>query len=409
MHVVEVSVPVNSSLFSLQAVVTYLLTILLGGMYALVAPTLSLFLSQEIGVRPFAVGAFFIGAALTSILYGHFLGSWSDTLKQRHGLILGGMCLGGAACFVFASTHNYWLILAAGITFFSLSSAVIPQVFALTREYADHCLPADKMALFNAIVRSCIAIAWVAAPSVGFLLQAWIGFEFQYYLVGALYIGVGVIAFFTLPHVPKSHARKPALRLPQGNSGMILAIIAFALLFGANHSYVLGLPLLLSQELDAPAHMAGWLMGTAAALEIPVMLLAGWLANRLSLMGMIRFGCSAAVAFYGAVWQTSDVWQLFALQILNAMFVGCIAGLGITLFQNKMPGKAGVASTLFTNTNQVGNVLGSVFIAVFADLFGYQHLYAINMLAAILALIALFLLKEDRKEQTVVQREAAVA
>lgn len=373
--------PINSSLFSPQTVLIYLLTILLGGMYALVGPTLSLYLSQESGARPLAVGAFFIGTALTSILYGHFLGAWSDKLKQRHGLILAGMCLGGLACIVFATSSHYWVVLSAGLTLFSLSSAVLPQVFALTREYADHSLADEKTALFNAIVRSCIAIAWVAAPPLGFFLQAWMGFTAQYYLVGGLYICVGAVAYVFLPHIPKSSTPKQAPQLPHGNSAMVLAMIAFALLFGANHSYVLGLPLLVTQELQAPAHMAGWLMGTAAALEIPVMLIAGWLANRLGLIGMIRFGCAAAVALYAAVWQADSVWQLFALQLLNAIFIGCIAGLGITLFQNMMPGKAGVASTLFTNTNQAGNVLGSVFIAIFADLYGYQHLYAVNMLA----------------------------
>lgn len=396
--------PVNASLFSPRTVVTYLLTILLGGMYALVAPTLSLYLSQEVGMRPFAVGVFFIGTALSSIVYGHYLGAWSDKLERRHGLILGGMCFGGAGCFVFAATTNYWLILIAGLTLFSLSSAVLPQIFAITREYADHSLPESKTALFNAIVRSCIAVAWVAGPPVGFFLQAWVGFEAHYFWVGILYITMGVIAFYALPHTPKSTAPKSALQLPQDNAGMVLAVIAFALLFGANHSYVLGLPLLVSQELDAPAHMAGWLMGTAAALEIPVMLLAGWLASRLSLIGMIRFGCSAAVALYCAVWQADSLTQLFALQILNAIFIGCVAGLGITLFQNMMPGKPGAASTLFTNTNQAGNVLGSLFIAVFADLFGYQHLYAVNMIAAMLALVALFLLKRDRKPQPVLRK-----
>lgn len=399
--------PVSSSLFSPQTIVIYLLTVLLGGMYALIAPTLSLYLSQESGVRPLAVGGFFVGTALMSILYGYFLGAWSDKLRQRHGLIFTGMCLGGAACFVFASTAHYWLVLLAGVTFFSLSSAVLPQVFALTREYADQCLPAEKTAMFNAIVRSCIAIAWVAAPPLGFFLQAWIGFEAQYYVVGSLYFVVGAVAYVSLPHTPKSELRKPSLQLPQGNAGIVLAVVAFALLFGANHSYVLGLPLLITQELQAPAHTAGWLMGTAAALEIPVMLIAGWLANRLGLVGMIRFGCGAAIALYAAVWQADSVWQLFALQILNATFVGCIAGLGITLFQNMMPGKAGVASATFTNTNQLGNVLGSAFVAVFADIYGYQHLYAVNMVAAMLALAALFLLKKDRGHQPFAEAAAA--
>lgn len=391
--------PASSSLFSPQALITYLLTVLLGGSYALIAPTLSLYLSQELGVRPLAVGAFFIGTALCSIVYSHMLGAWSDNLKQRHGLIFAGMCFGGAACWVFAISTSYWLVLLAGLTFFSLSSAVIPQIFAITREYADHCLPYEKTAMFNAIVRSCIAVAWVAAPPLGFFLQAWLGFSLQYSIVGALYVGVGAIAFLCLPRTPKTERPQPKPQLAQTNTGVMLAVVAFVLLFGANHSYVLGLPLLVAQELNAPAHLAGWLMGTAAALEIPVMLITGWLANRLGLVGMIRFGCAAAVGLYAAVWQAESVWQLFALQILNAVFIGCIAGLGITLFQNMLPGRAGAASTVFTNTNQAGNVLGSIFIAVFADLFGYQHLYAVNMLAAMLALVALFLLKKDRSSK----------
>jgi MFS transporter, SET family, sugar efflux transporter len=398
--VLEVVVLPNSSLFSAKTIVLYLFTILLGSMYALIAPTLSLYLSEHLGARPLAVGAFFLGTALASIVYGQFIGVWSDRIQQRHGLILAGLCMGGLACFLFAATANYWFILTAGVTLFSLSSIVLPQVFALTREYADHSLPPEKSALFNAIVRSCIAIAWVAAPPVGFFLQAWIGFEKHYVIVGLLHIFIGVFAFYVLPHTPKFSATKPSVNLPQKNAGLILAIVAFALLFGTNHSYVLGLPLLVSQELQLPAANAGWLMGTAAALEIPVMIMAGWLANRLGLIGMIRFGCLAAVGLYAGMWLASSLQQLFLLQLLNALFVGCCSGLGITLFQNMMPGKAGVASTLFTNTNQMGNIIGSIFIAVFADLFGYRHLYAINMVAAAIALVALLMIQRDRVQPT---------
>jgi SET family sugar efflux transporter-like MFS transporter len=277
-----------------------------------------------------------------------------------------------------------------------MSNAVLPQIFALSREYADQCLPPQQATLFNSIVRACIAVAWVAAPPAGFFLQGWIGFERQYLSVGICYAVAGIAAYALLPRIPRqAPAAATQIELPRGNTHILLAIAAFALLFGANHAYVLGLPLLLTQELGAPAQMAGWLMGTAAALEIPVMLLAGWLAARLRLVGILRFGCAAAVVLYLGVWQVQQVWQMFALQLLNAVFIGCIAGLGITLFQNMLPGRAGVASTLFTNTNQLGNIFGSLMIAIFADLYGYKNLYGINMLAALLAFALLLWL--DRR------------
>jgi len=112
---------------------------------------------------------------------------------------------------------------------------------------------------------------------------------------------------------------------------------------------------------------------------------------------IIRFGCVAAVGLYFCIWQAEAIWQMFALQLLNAIFVGCMGGLGITFFQNMLPGRTGVASTLFTNTNQIGNIFGSLLIAVVADIYGYKNLYAANMMAAALALGLLIWLERQSK------------
>lgn len=386
----------RNALFGPQALAIYSLTALLGGMYALVAPTLTLYLAEQFGMRPLAVGGFFVGTALANIVYSQAIARWSDRLQQRHGLILTGMSLGALACAAFALAPNYWTVLLAGLTLFSMSNAVLPQIFALSREYADHCLPPHQTTLFNSAVRACIAMAWVAAPPAGFFLQSWIGFERQYLTVGAAYAVIGVLAFIALPRIPKKARAAPAGAASPGKE-IILAMAAFALLFGANQAYVLALPLLVTRELDGAAQTAGWLMGTAAGLEIPIMLLAGWLAARLRLLLIIRFGCAAAVVLYLCVWQANAVWQMFALQILNAIFVGCLGGLGITFFQNMLPGRTGVASTLFTNTNQLGNIFGALMIALVADLFGYRNLYAANMLAALLAFSLLFWLDRNSK------------
>lgn len=387
--------PRSISLFGPRTLLVYLLTMLLGGMYALVAPTLSFYLADHFQVRPLAVGGFFVAVALANIACSQAIAHWSDRIQQRHGLILVGMLSGGLACFAFARAPNYWWALVAGITLFGLSNSVLPQIFAFSREYADRCLPAHQTTLFNAIVRACIALAWVAAPPTGFFLQSWVGFERQYFGVGAGYILIGLAAYRFLPRFAQVHNPQPSSAMPKGNRTLVLAILAFALLFSANQTYVLALPMLVSRELGAPAQMAGWLMGTAAALEIPIMLLAGWLAARFRLLSLIRVGCGAAVVLYLCVWQAGHLWQMFALQLLNATFVGCMAGLGITLFQNLVPGRAGLGSTLFTNASQLGNIFGSLAIAVVADLQGYRDLYGFNALVAILALVLLILL--DRR------------
>lgn len=392
-------------LFHPEAITLYTLTVLLGGMFALVAPTLSLFLANDIGARPFAVGGFFVALALASILWGQAVAKKSDHLHRRHGLIFSGMCAGGIACIIFSWSDHYWAIVFAGVTLLAFSNAVLPQLFALTREYADQNLAPESTTLFNALVRSCIAVAWVAAPPLGFYLHDHMGPQTQYFAIGIAYICAGLAAYFTLPNVRRKITleRKPD-NLSQSRShqrtNLVLAMVAFALLFAANHAYQLGLPLLVTNELGGAPVQCGWLMGSAAAMEIPVMILTGWLASRVALIHLLRFGCAAGIALYFLIWQADAIWQLFAVQILNALYVGCIAGLGITFFQNALPGQAGVASTLFTHSNQLGNVLGSLFISVFAELYGYQEMYALNMFAACAAMAALWMIRTESRQKT---------
>ena len=47
---------------------------------------------------------------------------------------------------------------------------------------------------------------------------------------------------------------------------------------------------------------------------------------------------------------------LLALQLLNAIYIGILAGIGMLYFQDLMPGQAGAATTLYTNTTRVAGL-----------------------------------------------------
>ena len=51
---------------------------------------------------------------------------------------------------------------------------------------------------------------------------------------------------------------------------------------------------------------------------------------------------------------------LLALQLFNAVFIGIVAGIGMLWFQDLMPGRAGSATTLFTNSISTGVILAGV-------------------------------------------------
>lgn len=48
---------------------------------------------------------------------------------------------------------------------------------------------------------------------------------------------------------------------------------------------------------------------------------------------------------------------LLGLQLLNAIFIGILGGIGMLYFQDLMPGQAGSATTLYTNTSRVGWII----------------------------------------------------
>jgi SET family sugar efflux transporter-like MFS transporter len=379
----------RNPLFSIPALVIYLNATGQALLFALVIPTLSLFVAERFEASAFWVGVFFIATAISGIAYAQLMGWWSDKTKDRRPLIALGMAGGAIACLCFAFSSSYWFTMLAGLTFFSLAFASISQIFAHARDYSDNYLGRKDAIMFMSMVRAFSAFAWVGGPALGFIFLDKIGFKGHYLVVMVCYLLGSVSASLFLPSAdgfsPAEHAQ-----LPNQKRIIVIALTAFSILYGCNQTYLIALPLFLSRELGVEATWAGWIMGTAAAIEIPVMMFAGWLGTRFSLPPLIRIGAIAPIALYIGVWQSTEVWQLFPLQICNALLIGFIAGIGMTWFQDLMPGKAGAASALYWNSTSFGSILGAITIAIFAELLGYRNVYLINALLALIATILLF-------------------
>lgn len=117
------------------------------------------------------------------------------------------------------------------------------------------------------------------------------------------------------------------------------------------------------------------------------MLLAGILAARLNPATLVRASGIAALILYIGIYFASTLWQLFALQLTNAVFVGVLAGIGISVVQAMLPGRAGSASALYTNTTHLGTLLSSLLVGGVAERFGYQSVFLANVILVLVALI----------------------
>ncbi|MBJ3816910.1 sugar efflux transporter SetB [Shimwellia pseudoproteus] len=350
---------------------------------ALQTPTLSLFLTDEVHARPAMVGLFFTGSAVIGILVSQFLAGRSDRKGDRKSLILGCCLLGMLACLLFAWNRNYFILLFVGVFLSSFGSTANPQMFALAREHADKT--GREAVMFSSILRAQVSLAWVVGPPLAYALALGFGFEVMYLCAGLAFVVCAAIVWWLLPSMPKAPqatASRPQAPARHRRDALLL-FVACTMMWGCNSLYIINMPLYIINELHLPEKLAGVMMGTAAGLEIPTMLIAGYYAKRFGKRFLLRVATAAGLLFYLGMLTLQNEIVLLGLQLLNAIFIGILAGIGMLYFQDLMPGQAGSATTLYTNTTRVGWIIAGSLAGVSAEIWSYHAAFyiALGMIA----------------------------
>ena len=351
---------------------------------ALQTPTLSLFLTDEVHVRPALVGFFFTGSAVIGILVSQFLAGRSDRKGDRKTLIFACCLLGALGCILFAWNRNYFILLFVGVFLSSFGSTANPQMFALAREHADHT--GREAVMFSSILRAQVSLAWVIGPPIAYALAMGFGFKAMYLSAAFAFVICGAMVWLFLPSMRKEPAVKTTVTLESPRRNRRDALLLFAactMMWGCNSLYIINMPLYIINELHLPEKLAGIMMGTAAGLEIPTMLIAGYYAKRFGKRFLMRFAVAAGLLFYIGMVALTNEYMLLGLQLLNAIFIGILAGIGMIYFQDLMPGQAGAATTLYTNTTRVGWIIAGSLAGVVAEIWNYHSVFfiALGMIA----------------------------
>lgn len=129
---------------------------------ALLTPTLSLFLTTEVKVRPLWVGLFYTANAVAGIVVSFLLAKRSDTRGDRRRLILLCCLMAVGNCLLFAFNRDYLTLITAGVLMSAVANTAMPQIFALAREYADS--EAREVVMFSSVMRAQLSLAWVIGP-----------------------------------------------------------------------------------------------------------------------------------------------------------------------------------------------------------------------------------------------------
>ena len=180
-----------------------------------------------------------------------------------------------------------------------------------------------------------------------------------------------------LPKIPRQSAVKnqEILDNTPPRKSVIYLFIANLLLWTCNSMYLINMPLFVINELHLGKELAGTLMGTAAGLEIPVMILAGYLTKYFSKKRLMMIALVSGLAFYSSLLFEAQTWQLIGLQMLNAIFIGITATIGMVYFQDLMPTKMGTATTLFSNAAKSSWIIGGPIAGIIAEIWHYNSVF----------------------------------
>ena len=343
---------------------------------ALQAPTLSLYLSREVGVQPFWVGLFYTVNAVAGIVVSLALAKRSDSRGDRRKLIMFCCLMAVGNALLFAFNRHYLTLITCGVLLASIANAAMPQLFALAREYADSS--AREVVMFSSVMRAQLSLAWVIGPPLAFMLALNYGFTTMFSIAAGIFaVSLALIAL-TLPSVARVEQPADAEQNPVSgwkDSNVRMLFIASTLMWTCNTMYIIDIPLWISSDLGLPDSLAGILMGTAAGLEIPAMILAGYYVKRFGKRRMMVTAVAAGVLFYVGLIFFHSHTSLLVLQLFNAVFIGIVAGIGMLWFQDLMPGRAGAATTLFTNSISTGVILAGIVQGALAQSFGHFSVY----------------------------------
>jgi len=113
---------------------------------------------------------------------------------------------------------------------------------------------------------------------------------------------------------------------------------------------------------------------------------AGLLALRFRIGRLFGLGLMVATIEYLILSFNTALWQVYATQVMDALVVAAVFGLGLTYAQQLSPGRAGLVSSTFGSAFGIATLVGNSIGGVSITILGVPHLFFIPLATSCIAL-----------------------
>jgi SET family sugar efflux transporter-like MFS transporter len=287
-----------------------------------------------------------VGALVTMLI-----GYASDRLPDRRILVLIAAVAGAAGMGMIFFGRSQMAFIIAITVIWPFGFAMFSQNFAYVRVYYNERAPERAHFMITAL-RTVFSVAWVIVPPLaGYVASQYSVFDV--FLASALaYLACGVI-FAIMMTDPTTRIAAAPIAKPEGTgrrgllpTPIMAGLVGILIINVAMRLVGLSMPLSIVTRLGGNVGDVGIYAGIAAALEIPFMLMWGYLGRWLTREAIIIGNGLLLGVYILLVSQARSVMDVFLLQAINGVAAAALLSVTISYMQDAIKGRVGLSTSL---------------------------------------------------------------
>lgn len=354
----------------------------MGMAFSFVVPFMSMWGTLKVAMTPAMFGTFMTLTSVSAIVLSTVLARMSDTHVSRRTMLILGGCGGMLGYIGYAFLENPIALTVVGSLFLGVAAVNFSQVFAHTRDELARPENQDIDApTMMSVMRVFFSLAWTVGPAIG----AWVMAKYSYrgiFLGAAALFGIFLLLVLLFvpqrEHPPLTRAKKQeSILRVVSRRDVLVGFVGFMLVFAAHSICLMNLPLMVTQQLGGTEKHVGIIFGIAPIVEVPLMVWFGYLASRGHMMALLRLGAATSTLYFIGLTFVGAPWHIYPMQIISAVSIAITTNITITYFQDLLPGQAGVATSIFSNSFNTGNLVGYFIFGQLLLALGHRGLFVL--------------------------------
>jgi len=323
---------------------------------------------MDISVRNF--GILVVASAMISTALTVYFGYLADKVRSRKRLIVSASCVGAIAYAAAWASANIFVFVLLVALFIPLSVSVFYQIFSLSRHLY---VGVGKEAANNAAIalRGAFTLSWIAGPPISGIVAERMGISTT---LAISMVAAGLCATIGIVGLPKENTKSSEKTATEGptevvtlayvkNGRVIYGVIVICLIEAALQTHSMMLGMFITRQLSSTVASIGIVFGILACLEVLMVPLVLIMSRRVRLEYALSLYCVMYALYLILIGDSTSLYFICMLQILNAAAISGLYGLMIVWSQNLIEERPGLSTSLYAVAEIVGAAIASAIFA----------------------------------------------